>query len=221
LQHILIFNLQQYIQLNMSAKFIGNLFPLVVRVEIYYYSFIAINYFNDMKTKLVCVLALVLSGCAGDMRSTLGMRKEAPDEYVVVSYPPLQVPPSMSDLRDVDSSNKNYLFKNSIRNIKHVQQESLSQSDEEFLSRVSAKSNANSKAKLELQKENHQSKLKNISGGPVSKAISKVRGDGVDPVIDPISERERLQNNMQEGRQINEGEVKNKSSSTLQRIFSN
>ncbi len=36
---------------------------------------------------------LLLTACGGDVRDTLGLTKEAPDEFVVVSRPPLIVPP--------------------------------------------------------------------------------------------------------------------------------
>ena len=36
---------------------------------------------------------LALAACGGDVKETLGLNKEAPDEFVVVSRPPLVVPP--------------------------------------------------------------------------------------------------------------------------------
>ena len=40
---------------------------------------------------VACMAAL--TGCGGDIRDTLGLGKDAPDEFVVVSRPPLVVPP--------------------------------------------------------------------------------------------------------------------------------
>ena len=40
---------------------------------------------------LLCLLAL--AACGGDVKESLGLNKEAPDEFVVVSRPPLVVPP--------------------------------------------------------------------------------------------------------------------------------
>ena len=38
-------------------------------------------------------MLLLLAACGNDVRDTLGLTKEAPDEFVVVSRPPLVVPP--------------------------------------------------------------------------------------------------------------------------------
>jgi hypothetical protein len=42
---------------------------------------------------LLPLLALV-SGCSGDVKSKLGLRKESPDEFRVIASPPLSVPPN-------------------------------------------------------------------------------------------------------------------------------
>lgn len=46
----------------------------------------------------ICVLAAMLvAGCEGnDMKDTLGLNREAPDEFTVVSRPPLTVPPEFN-----------------------------------------------------------------------------------------------------------------------------
>lgn len=44
----------------------------------------------------LCLLLTLLSACEGDMRNTLGLTRDAPDEFVVVSRPPLTVPPEFT-----------------------------------------------------------------------------------------------------------------------------
>ena len=39
---------------------------------------------------------LALAGCSGNVQDSLGLSKKAPDEYSVVSHPPLEVPPEFS-----------------------------------------------------------------------------------------------------------------------------
>ncbi|OYW14007.1 MAG: hypothetical protein B7X02_00990 [Rhodospirillales bacterium 12-54-5] len=41
----------------------------------------------------LCVCPLLLAACGADVKQSLGLGKEAPDEFVVVSRPPLTVPP--------------------------------------------------------------------------------------------------------------------------------
>ncbi|KJS38300.1 MAG: hypothetical protein VR70_10355, partial [Rhodospirillaceae bacterium BRH_c57] len=38
-------------------------------------------------------LAATLSGCGGGVKETLGLNRQAPDEFQVVSRPPLAIPP--------------------------------------------------------------------------------------------------------------------------------
>lgn len=42
---------------------------------------------------LLSFVPLLLTACGDDIRDTLGLNKDAPDEFVVVSRPPLSVPP--------------------------------------------------------------------------------------------------------------------------------
>lgn len=46
-----------------------------------------------MKHSVWIVALLALSACGGDVRESLGLTRESPDEFVVVSRPPLAVPP--------------------------------------------------------------------------------------------------------------------------------
>ena len=48
------------------------------------------------KLGIAIAILLLLSGCSNDIKSTLGIRKEAPDEFTVISYPPLSVPPEFN-----------------------------------------------------------------------------------------------------------------------------
>lgn len=45
---------------------------------------------------LCCGMAIALAGCGGDVRRSLGLTKQSPDEFRVVSRAPLSVPPSFS-----------------------------------------------------------------------------------------------------------------------------
>ena len=50
-----------------------------------------------MKRLLLALIALLLTACSdGDVASTLGLDRSAPDEFKVVSRPPLSVPPEFT-----------------------------------------------------------------------------------------------------------------------------
>lgn len=51
------------------------------------------SYISLMKNYLLILSVFALTACGGDVKETLGLYKEAPDEFNVVSRPPLSVPP--------------------------------------------------------------------------------------------------------------------------------
>ncbi|MFN8912534.1 MAG: hypothetical protein ACK5V4_07170, partial [Alphaproteobacteria bacterium] len=95
----------------------------------------------------------------------------------------------------------------------------ISHEDEKFLESLGMESHQKSDVKKEIDKDLARKKNKLENQNTVSQTISKIRGDGVDNVIDPVKERARLQENKVQGKPINEGEVSNKSESTLKRLF--
>ncbi len=167
------------------------------------------------------ILLSSLAACSGDVKSSLGMRKEAPDEYVVISYPPLKTPPSMEDLREKSDENRSHYYRPAKHH--HVTQESndgLSNSDKDFLNKLDSHHNHSSHIRSTITQEHKQKVATHDSKGVVGKTIAKAKGDSDDPVIDPIAERDRLKSNQEQGLPVNEGNVQNKKSSTIDRIFS-
>ena len=50
-----------------------------------------------MNTRFLLIALLALSACAsGEVKETLGLTRDSPDEFVVVSRPPLSVPPEFN-----------------------------------------------------------------------------------------------------------------------------
>jgi hypothetical protein len=54
-------------------------------------------YLSGMKTRYLLVSLFTLAACdGGEVKETLGLNRESPDEFVVVSRPPLSVPPEFT-----------------------------------------------------------------------------------------------------------------------------
>lgn len=160
---------------------------------------------------LVGLLAAALTSCGGDVKDKLGMRKPAPDEFLVISNPPLSVPPSF-DLVEPGSEPIAQQVEE-----KDNANEDLDKSDKALLKELSAGS-GKSDAKTLVDKDYYEAKRDKRSKGAISSTISKLQGDG-NKVIDPVAERDRLKANAAEGKPVNEGEVKNKSESTISRLL--
>lgn len=167
------------------------------------------------KKLLIITMLSCLSSCGGDVKDSLGMRKSAPDEFVVISNPPLSVPPQF----DLPDPNSDEVIKTEpAQSVKRIEPKSLSKDELKFIDSLGAK-HKSSEAKKLVEKERSEKQKADKNKGVVSKTISKISGSSEDPVINPVSERERLKENKAEGKPINDGKVKNKEESTLKRIL--
>lgn len=165
------------------------------------------------KISPLLLLTLFCVGCSGDTKSALGLKKPAPDEFMVISNPPLSVPPDFALNKPHEASEEPY----NQQSMKTSNNAKLDKSDKEFLDKLGAKKQVTEAGKL-VDSEYQKTIQQKNEGGFIRKTASKLHGSS-DKVIDPITEKERIQNNIKEGKPINEGEVQNKSSSTLERMF--
>lgn len=168
------------------------------------------------KKLLIISLLTTLSACSGDVKDTLGMRKTAPDEFVVISNPPLSVPPQF----DLPDPNSEETIKSTPEQNKPVSTTptALTKDELKFIDSLGAKSALTDTKKI-IEKERLEQKKADSKKGVVSKTFSKISGSSSEPVINPVSERERITENNKEGKPLNEGKVKNKEESTLKRIL--
>lgn len=194
-----------------------------------------------MKRYALALLPLALSACSdGTVRDTLGISRKAPDEFRVVSRPPLSVPPEFN-LRPpaapgevVDGAEtpapqqaQGLLFGESASSglragsadtaVQPVTSDSLATTaDEQFLKNAGA-DQANSAARQELQRETA------LTQGQERSLLQKLREPGnSEPTVNPEAEAERLKQNKAENKPVTEGETptaKQKDTGTLGRIF--
>lgn len=168
---------------------------------------------------LICLV--MIAGCGGgnDIKSTLGLRRQAPDEFVVISNPPLRVPP---EFKLTPPSSDSEFDKLSITNDFSEQLPSdnkeLSTSDQNFLTQLDHH-DSNSKVKKLIDKENAERANKHESVNRVKKVLNQVRGQDDEPVIDPIAERKRIDKNIINNLPVDAGKVQEKKRSTIDRIF--
>lgn len=170
---------------------------------------------------------LLLAGCAGnDVKETLGLDKRAPDEFRVVSRPPLSVPPQF-DLRPpgIDGVNtgqasapdqaESLLLGSTpadtstkpveIKTLGKAKKETgKSTADSKFLERAGAQTaNPNIKRDLTEQKINQQ--IEREEEGFWDK-VTTIPGNK-EPVVKADKEAERIKKNEEEGKPVTEGET--------------
>jgi hypothetical protein len=157
-----------------------------------------------MKKYLLFTLTLIsLTACSNDVKRSLGIKKEAPDEFTVISNPPLIAPPNF-ELEEPGTRTEEY----------SGQASPLSSVEQEILGHdVTHKNSGKVSQELDAEKKAKDEK------GMISKLFDSISSDE-DQVIDPDKEKERIVANQKSGKHINEGEVKTMNSkSTLEKIF--
>ncbi|MBY0407313.1 MAG: DUF3035 domain-containing protein [Rickettsiales bacterium] len=195
-----------------------------------------------MKNWPLFLAALFASGCSGSsVKDTLGLTRSAPDEYRVVSRPPLSVPPqfalrppSATDTApgqvpasaqaqsiitgsvSADTAVKPVTVGNAVAPKNGA---SIGAADSQFLQNAGA-SSANPHVREELVEERYQ-RMQEKEESSWLDALDWTK-DKKDPMVDASKEAERIQKNEDEGKPVTEGktpETKGRDTGLLGDIF--
>jgi hypothetical protein len=173
----------------------------------------------------LCVSALLLGACGGaTVKEMVGLDNRAPDEFRVVSRPPLSVPPQF-DLRPPSAEGvgnagtrdraQEVLLGAPVENTKDS---STSASDSNFLAKAGA-ANADPEVKQKLTEKRINEQIKKEES---SWWGSLATNDKREPVVKAEGEAERIRKNQEEGKPVTEGETPETGGgtmSTLERWF--
>ncbi len=202
-----------------------------------------------MKQLFTVSCLCILAACGGDVRESLGLNKQAPDEFNVVSRPPLSVPPEFylepptpgapPRFEGTQESQAKALILNSEGNIEEVdasktvdarveevQVEALTLSADDLP--TPQESTLLNKLKVADRDPDIRKKLyREVSEEPVVREdatpLEEWLGLADDSsVVDPAAEAERIRSNKDAGKPLNEGEVKTKENSkesVLEQLF--
>lgn len=175
-----------------------------------------------MKARTILFLssAALLTACGSGVKDTLGINKKAPDEFKVVSRPPLNVPPEFS-LRppsDGAEGDSNIMPREDAKALVfgeegEAPQETApaprakssgptSNAEAAFLRNAGAVE-ADGSSRQDLNREAFRKQRNEKS--TIEKLTTLPAGD--DPTVDAKAEAERLKKNQQEGKSVTEGET--------------
>jgi hypothetical protein len=189
---------------------------------------------SGMKNIWFSLAILALAACdGGSVRQNLGLDRAAPDEFRVVSRPPLSVPPEFTlrppmpgepplGVPQAETQAKSLILKNDGDTSTRILQlpsvetavdpvqsgELTSSAESSFLSKAGT-SAAEKEIRSTLIKE---AKEEPETTQDVSPLESWLGIGSADPVVDPKGEAERLRENKDAGKPVNEGEVKTEDS---------
>jgi hypothetical protein len=194
---------------------------------------------------LIIAVPLLLAACnGGEMRDTLGLNRDAPDEFTVLSRPPLSVPPEFN-LRPPGSTDhpRELSSEEKARGVL-TGQETKGAPDINGLATPStaaatipvttndaptpAASSFLKRAGTDAANDDIRTQLGNDITTPADTSKAKtlyeklVGADKAEPVVDPKKEAERLRTNKDSNKPATEGEVPvqdEKSPTVLDKIF--
>lgn len=153
---------------------------------------------------IIIGLMLVLASCS-NAKNRLNLTKRAPDEFSVISNPPLHIPPNF----DLNNPNK------PAQTTHEADVSKLTMSEKKFLQSLGA-STSNVEYESDVEEDNKQ--------GSIRKFFSKMKGKPANLVVDHVKEKERIEENKLKGKPINTGEIATKKvggASTIDRILGN
>ncbi|MBN8544101.1 MAG: DUF3035 domain-containing protein [Alphaproteobacteria bacterium] len=192
------------------------------------------------------ITALLLTACEGnEVREAVGLTREAPDEFVVVSRPPLSVPPDFDlkpprpgEIRAAESTEnqaKKLILKDDGTTQATVEtMEPAPKSVETALDPVissDAKTSAESSFLGKLGAENADPEIRQKLGADITapkdtsnekSLLDKLtKGEGEEPIVDAKKEAKRIRKNKEKGKPINKGKVPeaDESRSVIDKIF--
>lgn len=169
---------------------------------------------------LLIALFLTLTSCTGDVEETLGMRRDAPDEFAVEKRPKLDVPPQFK-LRPPVTDGSN------------LRESKIRDELKNDLFATPTNTEIGGAEAILLQKTNAETATPNIRNilneeyGDSPSLLERIESisdeSNNQTLVDAEKERERINANKKEGKPISQGEVETRSStgsfSVLQKIM--
>lgn len=160
---------------------------------------------------LCATAALSLSACT-NVRESLGLQKDSPDEFAVLTRAPLEMPPELAlpppqpGMPRPQEQSPVKKAQETLLGAEKVAGEG-SQSEDALLSAAGAE---NAQASIR-ETVNQETAELNDRNQPIGKRLLSLGTSGEEPnsatLVDPKKELERLQKNKEEGKSITEGET--------------
>ncbi len=160
---------------------------------------------------LIGTLTLSITGCSG-IRENLGLEKESPDEFAVITRAPLEIPdtltlpPPVPGMQRPQEKTALSSASEAVLGNKTQKNQTLSSTEKTILKKAGADSTSSNIRNI-IDKETEEINERNI---PVAKKILKLGGAKPKSqaiIVDAAKELERIKNNKEAGKTILDGET--------------
>lgn len=155
-----------------------------------------------------CILSVM--GCGANKHS-MGIRKDSPDEFVVISHHSLKEPPAF---KIEEPRSKEISF---IQNKNPISSNVLSKADQEFLHTIGLHHTTELQRDLDMEAAKLKSEIRTKNS--LSRVVATIRGEADEPFVDAPDEEKRIRSNLETGQTVNTGKVKQKTRSTIERLL--
>ncbi len=153
-----------------------------------------------------------LAGCSG-VKDSLGLEKESPDEFAVITRAPLEMPsklalppPTLGMARPQEQATNKQARKALLGETKNTNSNKLTLAEETLLQKAGA-SEVDPDIRAKIDKETYELQDRNK---PVAEKLLNISGNNKRPsatIVDAEKEVERIKKNKQEGKNITDGEI--------------
>lgn len=157
----------------------------------------------------VC-LVLALAACGSGVRESLGLKKKAPDEFMVIARPALSLPPDYNLVTPEEaaaareSSVKEEAEKTLLGERKLGAGTKASAGEDTLLKKAGAD---RAKPDIRAVLEEERGAMADGEEGDGKGIIDTLTPDKKEPIVDAEAEKKRLAKNKKEGKPVNEGDV--------------
>lgn len=157
------------------------------------------------------VILLALGGCS-NVKNSLGLEKDSPDEFAVLSGAPLEVPPHLILPPPVPGKPRPQeqaaitRAEEAVLGNARARSSQVSSAESALLQKTGA-ANADPTIRVQVHNETNALTERNL---PVAKKLINLGNKNVEPsatVVDARAELERLRKNKAEGKSVTEGET--------------
>ena len=177
---------------------------------------------------LIALLTIAVSACNSNVRHTIGLQRQVPDAFKVVSNPPLSVPPDFNLIppqAGAPSIGENIPAQAEASLLRTAAKPTsgMSQADRALLGRAKTQE-ADPQITAILNAEQQNQALQEQEKNAWQRALNKLSPKASsDPTVNASKEKQRIVKNQQEGKPVTEGNVpeanKTASGGFLNRVF--
>ncbi len=161
---------------------------------------------------LSCAALLLLAGCSGT-KETLGLTREAPDEFAVVKRAPLELPPDYT-LRPPEpgaprpqEQATDQQARQAVFGLEEVRPQNTARGEDSILLQKAGADAVDPNIRSAVDRE---TRVMAEQDRPAVKKLLNIGKDDVEPpatLVDAEAEAERLRKNQEEGKPLSEGET--------------